>query len=424
MAEASTGTDAARPKIHAGFIPLIDCAPLVIAAERGLDAEFGFELKLYREVSWANVRDKMEVGTYDCAHMLAPMPLAAALGLGRTSAAIIAPMALNLNGDAITVATRLYEEMSAADAQATKAGGAAAVRALKRVIDARLSAGLAPLTFGMVFPFSSHNYDLRDWLASGGIDPDHDVNLVVIPPSLMDASLRTGRIDGFCAGAPWNSVAVARGDGVIVATKSELLPRSPEKVLGVRAAWSERNPQLMEALIKALIRAGQWLDDPANHQEAAAILAKPEWVGADAGIIASVLSGRLERGGGQTDLSDPELMLFYGHEAQLPRRSHAMWMLSQMIRWGHAHEPFDLGAVADKVYRPDCYRQAAAVLGITLPADEGAGASGSSMDAASRHGFPGAADFGAPQALAYLQGLAIRSPSVDLERFLSLNSVQ
>lgn len=420
--------DHARTEIHAGFIPLIDCAPLVIAAEQEFDAEFGFQLRLYREVSWANIRDKIDVGAYDCAHMLAPMPIATALGLGRTTAPIIVPMALNLNGNAITVSTAIFEQMLAADPDATRAGGMSAVKALKQVVDAHAKAGLAPLTLGMVFPFSSHNYDMRYWLATGGIDPDSDVNLIVIPPPLTAESLRGGRIDGFCAGEPWNSVAVAEGAGCIIATKSELWSRSPEKVLGVRAAWAEQNPQLLDSLIKAVIKAGQWLEDRRNLDEAADILAKPQWVGTTRSIIRNVLSGTLERGGYLAANTDPELVLFHSHAANFPWRSHAMWILSQMIRWGQVREPFDLNDVVETVYRPDYYRKAATALGVSVPEENMKREGASAVTETARsiegraHGFFGADHFDPLHVLDYLERQNIRSPSIDLDRFKGLNA--
>ncbi|CFX15275.1 Nitrate transporter [Candidatus Filomicrobium marinum] len=417
-----------RNEIHAGFIPLIDCAPLVIAAEQGFDAQFGFQLRLYREVSWANIRDKIDVGAYDCAHMLAPMPIATALGLGRTTAPIIVPMALNLNGNAITVSAAIFEEMLAADPEATRAGGMNAVQALKRVVDAHAKSGMAPLTLGMVFPFSSHNYDMRYWLAAGGIDPDNDVNLIVIPPPLTAENLRSGRIDGFCAGEPWNSVAVSQGAGRIVATKSQLWSRSPEKVLGVRAAWAEQNPQLLDALIKAIIKAGQWLEDPRNCDQAADILSKPQWVGTTRDIIRNVLSGTLERGGRLAVNKDPELVLFHSHAANFPWRSHALWILSQMIRWGQVREPFDLNAVVEEVYRPEYYRKAAAALGISVPHEnmkrEGDYAVTETASSAAKRGqsFFGSDHFDPLHVLNYLEQQKIRSPSIDLTRFKGLNA--
>ena len=298
-------------EIHAGFIPLIDCAPLVIAREQGFDRANGISLVLHKDVSWANIRDKAEAGVFDCAVMLAPMPLASTLGLGgRAPVAMIAAMATSLNGNAITVSCSLYGEMLNANRRHTQAGGMDAAISLARVIERRKSDGGQPLTFGMVYPFSCHNYDLRYWLAAAAIDPSNDLNLVVVPPPLIAASLKSGRIDGFCVGEPWNSVAVAEGTGTIIATKSELWADSPEKVLGMRAAFVDGNREGVERLIRAVTEACAWLDVPANRVSAAEILAKPEYIGISATLLAPGLCGNLMRHGGFNGEPAGETIIF------------------------------------------------------------------------------------------------------------------
>ena len=415
---AGKGIGAGR-EVHSGFIPLVDCAPLVIASELGFDRQHDFSLVLHREVSWANIRDKVDVGALDCAHMLAPMPIAAQLGLGRATEPVIAPMALSLNGNAITVSVPLYEEMLRADEAATRAGGMAAAKAVAAVVRARQAEGGAPLTFGMVYPFSCHNYDLRYWLAAAGVDPDNDVNLVVVPPPLIADSLKAGRVDGFCVGQPWNSVAVADGKGVIVATKSELWARSPEKVLGVRETWARRNPDLVRDLVRALVAAGRWLDQPANRREAARILAQPAYVGVAEEILVRPLTGALVRGGRQADVSDPDLVVFHRGFASFPWRSHAIWLMTQMIRWGQIREPFDLRALAERVYRTDLYRESVGGTDVNVPPSdskpEGADADGGAA------AFFGDGAFDPDGAVAYLRRLEIRNSAVDLDAFAALN---
>lgn len=403
-------------EIHAGFMPLTDCAPLVIASELGFDRNHGIKLMLHREVSWANIRDKLGVGTFDCAHMLAPMPIAAALGLGRATDPIIAPMALSLNGNAITVSWPLYEEMLRADEAATLAGGMQAAKAVSAVVRARQEEGREPLTFGMVYPFSCHNYDLRQWLASSGVDPDNDVNLIVVPPPLSAEALKAGRVDGFCVGQPWNSLAVTEGAGVIVATKSELWAKSPEKVLGVRQDWANRHPALVGDLVRALVTACQWLDEPDNRREAVRILARPAYVGIAEDVLLGPLTGAIARGGRQTDVVDPDLVVFHRDFANFPWHSHALWMLTQMIRWGQVREPFDLKALSAQVFRTDLYRNAVAALGIPLPASDGKREGGEERGA-----FFGGEVFDPDAALAYLRDLAIRNRGTDLSAFTSLN---
>jgi len=406
--------------VNAGFIPLLDCAPFVIAKERGFDRKFGVTLQLHREVSWANIRDKLDLGAFDCAHMLAPMPIAAMLGLGRATEPVIVPMSLSLNGNAITVSQALYADMCIADAAAVHRGGMAAARALAEVVDRRAELGREPLTLGMVYPFSCHNYDLRFWLASAGIDPDNDVNLVVVPPPLLADSLKAGRVDGFCVGQPWNSVAVAQGHGVIVATKNELWPLSPEKVLGVREDWAKANGELLADVIRALTLACEWLDVPENRRETAAILSDHAYVGVSQEILLRPLTGNLARGGAEPEIADPDAVVFYRHTANFPWRSHAVWMITQMIRWAQAREPFDILALADRVYRPDLYRAAVAELGMAVPESdykrEGAAAS---LD--QKASFFGEAGFDPRAAISYLRGLPIRAAAADLDAFAARN---
>jgi len=412
------------PQVHAGFIPLVDCAPLIMAHEQGLDRKFGFSFRLHREVSWANIRDKLDIGAFDCAHMLAPMPIAATLGLGRATEPVIAPMSLSLNGNAITFSRSLYAEMRACDRAAMQTGGMAAARAVAEVVRRRQAAGREPLTLGMVYPFSCHNYDLRYWLASAGIDPDNDVNLAVIPPPLLAECLKAGRVDGFCVGQPWNSVSVAQEHGVIVATKNELWPLSPEKVLGVRETWAAQNAELLANVVRALTLAGQWLDVPDNRRAAAAVLARREYIDVPAEILLMPLTGNLKRGGEEADIADPDAVVFHRHAANFPWRSHAVWIITQMIRWGQAREPFDMLGLADRVYRPDLYRSAVAGLGIRVPEQDlkPEGRHDATTESAAPPGaFFGDGVFDPKGALSYLKGLPIRAASADLDAFAKCN---
>lgn len=398
------------PTVHAGFIPLTDCAPLVIAKELGFDTAHELSLQLHKEVSWANIRDKAEAGLLDCAIMLAPMPLASTLGLGgRPPVAMIAVMATSLNGNAITVSTGLYAEMRNADRINAEAGGMAAAKSIARVIEQRRQQGQEPLTFGMVYPFSSHNYDLRYWLAAAGVDPDNDVNLVVVPPPLIAGSLKAGRIDGFCVGEPWNSMAVSEGTGVIVATKAELWAESPEKVLGMRAAFAAENSGLVQKLIGVLTESCAWLDEPANRSAAADILAKPEYVGIARGILEPALGGRLTGGLRGATAGGQDNVIFSKGGANFPWVSHATWLLTQMIRWGQVRGPFDIAAVARSVYRPDLFRAAAQSCGVSAPVGDSKPEGGGL--------FFGTEQFDPDRPVDYLQGLALRDKRIDLAAF-------
>jgi two-component system, oxyanion-binding sensor len=347
--------------IHVGFIPLVDAAPLIVIRELGFDKDEDLRLHLHREVSWANIRDRIDAGVFDCAHMLGPLPFAATLGIGRAPFSVIAPVALSLNGSGITMSNSVFRAMTEADAVDASAGGMKAATAFAEVVGRRKRSGAELLTLGMVFPFSNHNYDLRLWLTSAGIDPDNDINLIVVPPPLIAESLKSGRIDGFCAGAPWGSVAMSEGTGVTVATKHELWNYSPEKVLGVSKLWADRHPDELSRLIRCVVRAARWLDDDENRKIVAEVLARPEYLGVPAFDIARSLSGRM-RGQSNSESSLDEIV-FHRHAANFPWQSHGIWILRQMQRWHQAPAHIDVHSIAAKVFRTDIYRNAVASLG-------------------------------------------------------------
>lgn len=399
-----------KTTVHAGFIPLIDCAPLVIAHELGFATANGIALELHREVSWANIRDKAEAGIFDCAIMLAPMPIASTLGLGgRAPVPMIAAMATSLNGNAITVSNALYDEMLAVDRASTEAGGMAAAQSLAQVVQKRRANDAEPLTLGMVYPFSSHNYDLRYWLASAGIDPVNDVNLVVVPPPLIAASLKAGRIDGFCVGEPWNSLAVSDGSGVIIATKSELWAESPEKVLAMRADYAAGNADTVQRLIKAISQACKWLDDGGNRRQAAEILSRPHYVGLSEQILLRSLLDQLVRCAGFTGQPTQDVIVFSKGGANFPWVSHAVWIVTQMIRWGQVRTPFDIDALARRVYRPDLYRTALDSLSIATPRND--------LKTEGDGRFFGSDTFDPKSPVSYLENLSVRDTSIDLSMF-------
>ncbi|MEC9368154.1 MAG: CmpA/NrtA family ABC transporter substrate-binding protein [Pseudomonadota bacterium] len=400
------------PDVHAGFIPLVDCATLAIARELGFDRRNGIALRLHRDVSWANIRDKVNVGALDCAHMLAPMPIASSLGVGHVRVPVIAPMSLGLNGNAITVSRSLFTHMLDMDAENARAGGMAAGKALAKVVAERRQRGAEPLTLGMVYPFSCHNYELRYWLAAAGIDPDLDVQLVVIPPPLMADSLKAGQIHGFCVGEPWNSLAVELGAGVIVATKTELWRNSPEKVLGMRLSWAEDNAETMIALVRALVDAAIWLDIPGNRAEAAAILSREEYLNLPVEILARSLTGTVLRGPGMRSLPDEGFFVFHDQDATVPHHSHAVWLVSQMIRWGQIAGDFNIASLASRVFREDLYRRA-------IPSE---GQAPRAPTAIARSAFFGGENFEPEKVLDYIRGFSIHSPALDIKALEAANS--
>jgi len=352
-----------------GFIPLLDCAPLIVAAEKGFAAEAAIDLTLVRETSWANIRDRIVVGHFDAAHMLGPMAVAATLGIGHLKVPMIAPYSLGLGGNAITVSTAVWEQMLSSGASI----GAHPQRqgdALLQVVRAREQSSKPPLTFAMVYPFSCHNYELRYWLSAAGIHPDRDVRLIVLPPPLLVDALREGQIDGFCVGEPWNSLAVSVEAGCIVTSTAAIWRLSPEKVLGLKLEWAQRHPKRLAAFLRALYRASQWCDDPANHLELSRMLAQPKYVGAPAEILLRGLSGRLALLPGADPQVVPDFYVPSRQMATFPWVSHALWFYSQMVRWQQTHySPEHLPAVR-ATYRPDLYRVALAPLHAELPADD------------------------------------------------------
>jgi two-component system, oxyanion-binding sensor len=356
-----------RPKINVGFIPLLDCACIVAAVEQGFARAAGLDVALVRETSWANIRDRLIVGQFDAAHLLGPMAVASTLGIGHVRVPLIAPFALGLGGNAITVSTSLWQQMSREGA--TLGGNARMLgTALARVVVARTKD--EPLTFGMVYPFSCHNYELRYWLAAVGIDPDRDVRLVVIPPPFLVDAMRAGQIDGFCVGEPWNSVAVDAGVGTIVTPTTAIWPHSPEKVLGCRASWAEENASKLDALIRALHRASLWCEDPANHADLAHMLAAPRYIDAPAELLQAALANRLPLAAGAAPSSLPDFYVAARHAATFPWVSHAMWFYEQMVRWGQVEAARSHAPAVRGTYRPDIYRRALAALRLDLPAND------------------------------------------------------
>lgn len=344
--------------LRAGFIPLIDASVLIAAAEMGFAAREGISLELFRDVSWANVRDRLAFRQFDIAHMLSPMPVAATLGLGSNPSPTITPFSLGRGGNAITLSARIFEQMQALTGLPDDATAIENARALASLIAHRRSKDEAPLTFGMTYPFSSHNYEFRYWLAAGGINPDQDVKLVVVPPPMTSDALAAGAIDGFCVGAPWNMVACERGVGRIVAAKQDIWPSAPEKVIGMRPDWAIRNSETVSRLIVALDRAARWCDIRENRAELADLLAGERFIAAPKSIIRHVLEGEFALDAKGTKRVVKDYFLFHEQEANRPHTRQALWIYSQMVRWGQASLSPHAATAAASAFRPDIYRLA------------------------------------------------------------------
>ena len=360
-----------------GFIKLTDCAPLVIARELGYFEDEGLYVTLEAQANWKILLDRVITGELDGAHMLAGQPIAATIGFV-TKAHVVTAFSMDLNGNGITLSNRIWEAMKAAhpELQAKPAPFPLKADYLKPVADDLKNAG-TPMKMGMVFPVSTHNYELRYWLAAGGIKPGYytptdttgtteaDILISVTPPPQMPATLAQGTIQGYCVGEPWNQQAVLRGIGIAPITDLEIWKNNPEKVFGVTAAWARANPMTHIAVVKALIRAGQWLDAASeNRVEACRILSRPEYVGADFKVIANSMTGTWEyEPGDQRPL--PDFNVFFRHHATYPFYSDAVWYLTQMRRWGQIGEARPdawYHQIAAEVYRPDVYRTAAQAL--------------------------------------------------------------
>lgn len=380
---AHVGKAAAKPlklekeQLKIGFIKLTDMVPLAIAYEKGFFEDEGLYVTLEPQANWKVVLDRVITGELDASHMLAGQPLGATVGIG-TKADIITAFSMDLNGNAITVSNAVWQAMLPGipkDAQGKPVRPVKA-DALKPVIE-QFRAGGKPFRMGVVFPVSTHNYELRYWLASGGVHPGFyspsditgqikaDVLISVTPPPQMPATLEAGTINGYCVGEPWNEQALFKKVGLPVITDYEIWKNNPEKVIGVTRAWAEKYPNTHLAMLKALIRANQWLDaSPANRKEAAALISQSQYVGADVRVISASMTGTFEYAPGEKR-PVPDFNVFWRYHATYPFYSDAIWYLTQMRRWGQIPEGKPDSwyiETAKKVYRPDIYVKAAQLL--------------------------------------------------------------
>jgi nitrate/nitrite transport system substrate-binding protein len=377
-AQAAAKLRPEKEQIKLGFIKLTDMAPLAIAYEKGYFEDEGLYVTLEAQSNWKVLLDRVVSGELDGAHMLAGQPLAATIGYG-TKADLITPFSMDLNGNAMTVSNDVWAQMQP-HLQKDASGKIAhpiKADALKPVVDAFRASGKS-FKMAMVFPVSTHNYELRYWLAAGGLNPGFysgtdvsgqikaDVLLSVTPPPQMPATLEAGTINGYMVGEPWNEQAIAKGVGVPIVTDYEIWKNNPEKVFGVTKAWADKNPNTVLALTKALIRANMWLDanNGANRKEAATILSRAEYVGADVRVIANSMTGTFEFGKGDKR-PFPDFNVFFRYNATFPYTSDAVWYLTQMRRWGQIGEAKSdewYAETAKKVYRSDIYLKAAQLL--------------------------------------------------------------
>lgn len=342
------------PAVRIGMLRLTDAAPVVMAVEKAFFAAKGLNVELSVEPSWANIADKLAFDHLDAAVMLPPLALAMALGLRGVPSQIVVPMGLSLNGNSITVSHKIADAIGGM-ADAMETGHRFCVWLRSQTKKPRLA---------VVHTFSTHNLLLRYWLAAAGIDPDRDVEIVILPPSETAEALKLRDIDGFCAGAPWGSVAAANGAGRTILVSSEIWRNHPEKCLAV-GRFAEQRPQLLAPLLGALMESARYCDEPKNAVEVAAILGQSHYLNVDPAFILASLPHMSEHAAAAR--SDVDRSVFAAHAANIPFRSHARWFLSQMERWDFLSRPVDIEAVASAVYRPDLLKSLTGIDGTRAP---------------------------------------------------------
>lgn len=343
-------------RLRIGFLPLVDAALLVVAREEGFAEQEGLTLDLVREASWANLRDRLSVGLLDAAQMLAPAAIAATLGLGHLRVPMAAPTMLSLNGASITVSSALFDEMAAA-AEGNLAEASVAAAAFAKVAAARVAGGGAPPVLATVFAYSTHTLLIGAFLRLANLKPGSDIPLVVLPPQYTVASSANGQIDGFCAGAPWNAVAVASGAGAIAAFGVDLMPDAPEKLLAMRADDIERQSETAIALTRAALAAAAWAENARNHERLARHLARADTVDAPAAMIAAVLAGRVEVGAGRPSRSAPDYLRI-DRAALAPSAAVADRLIDAMTAAGQLADDAEASAAARRVFRDDLFAEA------------------------------------------------------------------
>ena len=340
-----------KVNLEIGFIPLTDCAPLVVAKEKGFFEKYGLEeVTLNREPSWKAIAKGIVTGRLDAAQMVAGMPLSLTLGAGnKLPVPVVCALTLSRNGNAITLSKRFYDQ-----GVRTLADFKAAIQATPDKVH----------TLGMVYPSSMHNLMLRYWLASGGIDPDLDVALTVVPPPQMVANLKAGNIDGYCVGEPWNSRAVYEGLGYVIATDLDLWAGHPEKVLGVREEWVNKYPQTHIALVKALLEACQYCDDQRNREEILTLLTQDQYVGSAPEYTRPGFIDPYNRGTDEAPQPLSRYNQFYVDKTNYPDQIEGLWLLTQLARWGIIPFPKNWITILDRVRRIDLFGEAARELNL------------------------------------------------------------
>ena len=338
--------------IRFGIIALTDCAPIVMAHELGYFKKFGINSVVSKEASWAVIRDKLTLGENQATHMLIGMPLASTMGLaGSPVKPMVIPWLLNRNGQAITLNNKL------------KAAGVKTPAQIKPLAEKARAAG-DPLTFAMTFPPGTHAMWIRYWLASGGIHPDKDVNLITIPPPQMVANMKVDKMDGFCVGEPWNNRAIEDGIGFTVVTTQQMWKDHPEKVCAFTEEFAAKNPRTVKAILKALHLASVDLDKMENRPKFAEVIARPAYINCPTETILERLLGKYDYGDGRSE-QDPNYMIYSNRNTNYPHQIYGKWWLTQFRRWGMVKDAPDYTGLPKRVLRSDIYLEAMKELGVT-----------------------------------------------------------
>ncbi|GAA3856225.1 ABC transporter substrate-binding protein [[Pseudomonas] carboxydohydrogena] len=354
----TAGPETAKARL--GFIALTDAAPLFVAKEKGFFAKHGMpDVTVEKQASWGTTRDNLVLGSegngIDGAHILTPMPYQISAGTV-TQNNVPTPMhilaRLDLNCQGISVANEYADLKVGLDA-----------KPLAAAFEKKRAAGKS-IKAAMTFPGGTHDLWIRYWMAAGGIDPDKDVETIVVPPPQMVANMKVGTMDCLCVGEPWNEQLIHQKAGYSALTTGEIWKDHPEKVLGMRAAWVEKNPRAAKALLMAVMEALQWCDKDSNKDELATISAKRQWMNVPVGDIDERIKGNFDYGTGRVEKNSPLLMKFWRDHASYPFQSHDLWFLTENIRWGKIPANTDTKALIAKVNREDIWRDAAKTLGV------------------------------------------------------------
>ena len=408
-----------KKELKIGFIALTDCAPIVIAKEKGFFEKYGLNVQIIKEgAGWAGIQQKVISGEYDAAHALAGMPLASTIGInGETP--MVALMSLDFNGNAITMSNKIIELMEKEGLDPKQRPVNA--QTLKKVIDKKKTkegGSYKPYEFGMVYPVSTHNYQIRYWMAASGIDPDTDVTLKVFPPPQMVSNMQAGNIDGYSVGEPWNERAVMAKIGSALMTSYDIWNNNPEKVLQVTEAFANQYPETSAAMIKAMIEASRWLDDSwENRKEAVKILAKKEYVNAPEDVLEKSMTGTFQYLKDHVSEENPMFNVFSHNFASYPYRSHGMWFVTQMYRWGQIDKAINIKEVVERVYRSDLFEKAAKEVAYNLPP------SSYKIEGIDQYNkFIDGKVFDPNKAVEYIYSFDVKHPKVSQEALLKVNS--